>query len=439
MKRTLSSFLLVGLLSLALAACGGKAGTDNAGAGNAGGSGAKTEISVLVGKQEISKQFEEMVQEYNSSQDKVKVSLIPMAGQNGYQRITTLYASNNAPNIMHFLSEFDQMKDKLADLSDQEWVQHANAGTLDYVTVDNKVYGMPMSIEAFGFLYNKKVLDAAVGGSFDPSTIRTQDDLKALFDKIEATGVKAVEITPVDWSLGAHFTNVFAANESQDHAGRLQYLENLKSGKVDLTQDQVFNGWLDTLDLIKQYNYAKDAPLTATYDDAPIVLADGQVGMWFMGNWAYTQIKEIDPEGAYGFLPVPVSNNASDFGNSRISVGVPEYWVVDASQSTPEEQQASKDFLNWMVSSEKGQDYYVNQFGFLPAYDNFTTKPADPVSTSVLSYTESENTLAWMNSYYPPDAFPAMAASLQKYLGGETDRAGLTKEFQAYWTSAGKK
>lgn len=436
MKRTLPLALMIVLLSSLLAACGGEKATNEKASDKK--DNAKTEISVLVGKQEISKQFEEMVQEYNAAQDKVKVSLIPMAGQNGYQRITTLYASNNAPNIMHFLSEFDIMKDKLADLSDQDWVQHANPGTLDYVTVDGKVYGMPMSVEAFGFLYNKKVLDKAVGGSFDPSTIRTQDDLKALFEKIEATGVSAVHITPVDWSLGAHFTNVFMANEAKDHAGRLQFMDNLKNGQVDLAKDKVFNGWLDTFDLMKEHNSAKASALSAQYDDAPILLADGQVGMWFMGNWAYTQIKELDPEGEYGFLPVPISNDPNDFGNNKISVGVPEYWTVDASQSTPEEQQASKDFLNWLVSSEKGQDYYVNRFGFLPAYDNFTARPTDPASTSVLSYTESNNTLEWMNSYYPPDAFPAMAASLQKYLGGEIDRAQLTTEIQNYWSSAKK-
>lgn len=435
MKRTLSISLLIVLLSSLLAACGGSGSSNDEAAQ---GSSAKTEITVLVGKQEISKQFEEMVQEYNSSQDKIKVSLIPMAGQNGYQRITTLYASNNAPNIMHFLSEFDVMKDKLADLSDQEWVQRANPGTLDYVTVDGKVYGLPMSIEAFGLLYNKKVLDQAVGGSFDPSTIKTRDDLKALFEKIEATGASAVHITPVDWSLGAHFTNVFMANEAEDHAGRLQFMDNLKNGQVDLAQDKIFNSWLDTFDLMIEHNSDKAAPLAAQYDDAPVLLADGQVGMWFMGNWAYTQIKEIDPEGEYGFLPVPISNDPSDFGNTRISVGVPEYWTVDASQSTPEEQQASKDFLNWLVSSEKGQDYYVNQFGFLPAYNNFSTKPTDPASTSVLSYTESGQTLEWMNSYYPPDAFPAMATSLQKYLSKQIDRAQLTKEFQDYWASANK-
>lgn len=430
MKRTVSTIIMAVLLISVLAACGANNNSQNDST-----SAEKTEISVLVGKQEISAQFEKMVKEYNATQDKVTVSLIPTAGQNGYERISMLYASNNAPNVMHFLSEFDIMQDKLADLSDQEWVQHANQGTLDYVTVDEKVYGMPMSIEAFGFLYNQKVLDEATGGSFDPSTIKTQDDLKALFDKIEATGVSAVQITPVDWSLGAHFTNVFTANEADDHAGRVEFLNNLKSGNVDLTQDAVFNGWLDTFDMMKEYNLDKASPLAAQYDDAPIALADGKVGMWFMGNWAYTQIKEIDPDGEYGFLPVPVSNDANKLGNNSISVGVPEYWVVDASQSTEAEIEASKDFLNWMVSSEKGQDYYVNQFGFLPAYDNFTTEPTDPVSQSVLSYTGSDQTIEWMNSYYPPTAFPAMAATMQKYLAGEVDRAGLVNEFQSYWST----
>ncbi|MBN2981944.1 MULTISPECIES: ABC transporter substrate-binding protein [Cohnella] len=430
MKKSLSILLILAFMVSVLAACGG---------GSDGGeeAGSKVEITVLVGKQEIAQQFEEMVKEYNESQDGANVTVVSTAGQNGYERITTLYAAGNAPTIMHFLSEFGEMQSKLADLSDQEWVQNANEGTLDYVTVDGKVYGMPMSVEAFGLLYNKSVLDQAVGGSFDPATIKTRDDLKALFDKIEATGAKAVEISPVDWSLGAHLTSVYMANESDTHEGRLQYIEDLKSGAADLNADEAFNGWLDTFDLLKEYNISKDAPLAALYDDGPMLLADGEVGTWFMGNWAYTQIKEIDPDGEYGFLPLPISNDASDPGNSSISVGVPEYWAIDKEQSTPEQQQAAKDFLNWMVSSEKGQDYYVNKFNFVPAYGNFAVKPQDPVSTSMMGYMEAGNTLAWMNNYYPPEAFPSMAASLQKYLSNNIDRAGLVKEFGDYWKSLG--
>jgi raffinose/stachyose/melibiose transport system substrate-binding protein len=40
-----------------------------------------------------------------------------------------------------------------------------------------------------------------------------------------------------------------------------------------------------------------------------------------------------------------------------------------------------------------------------------------------------------MNSLYPPDGWPTMGVSMQKYLAGEVDRAGLAAEFEDYWSS----
>lgn len=435
-KRSLISITMVLLMSI-LSACGNSGNTETG--ANSGGnaadnaSGEPVDITVMVGKEEIARPFEEMVKDYNAEQKKVKVTIIPLAGQNGYEKMNTLYASGNAPTIMSIGQEFDLMKDKLLDLSDQDWVSHSAEGTLDFVTVDGQVRAMPMSVEAFGFIYKKDLLDKAVGGTFDPASIRTQDELKKLFEQIQATGVDPIEITPVDWSLGAHFTNVFMTDQSSDRAVRHQFLETLKAGTADLTNNAVYNGWLDTFDMMMEYNSAKDSPLAAQYDDAPLLLADNKAAMWFMGNWAYPQIKEADPDSDYGFLPVPISNNAADYGNSQISASVSLYWAIDAEQASPEEQAGAKDFLNWMIGSEKGQDYYINQFNFIPAFDNFTTKPSDSLSLSVMDYMNSGNTLEWMNLLYNPDGYPTMGASLQKYLTGQIDRAGLTKEFENYW------
>ena len=59
-----------------------------------------------------------------------------------------------------------------------------------------KIYGIPYSTAGIGLVYNKTVLDKAVGGDFDPSTIKTRSDLAELFDQIEATGAAAWKYLP---------------------------------------------------------------------------------------------------------------------------------------------------------------------------------------------------------------------------------------------------
>lgn len=432
--------LILAVLLVILSACGNDTnGNSEKEKGNAKTetSGKATEISILLGKPEIAVQFDEMLAEFQESNKDIKITVIPLAGQNAYEKMTTLYSSKNAPTIMMMGSEFDEFKDRLVDLSDQPWVDHAFAGTLDFVQDEDKILGMPVTVEAFGYIYNKEVMEITLGEAFDPTSINTIDSFKIVLDEISSQDGKAgIHVSPMDWSLGAHFTNIFFSAQSSDRDERHQFMQDLKDGKVDLASNKVFNGWLDSFDLMKENNQNKKAPLAPQYDDGPLALSGGDVGTWFMGNWAYPQLVELEPEGEYGFISVPISNNPEDYGNNEISIGVPSYWAIDASQSKPEEQEAAKKLLNWLVSDEVGQDYYVNKLNLIPIFDNFKIQPEDSLSQQIVSYMEENKALEWMNTYYPADGWPTMGASMQKYLSGVIDRAELTKEFEDYWKSA---
>ncbi len=431
--------LILAVLLVVLSACGN--GADGTGKEDNGNkktekSGKATEISILLGKPEIAVQFDKMLAEFQESNKDIKITVIPLAGQNSFEKMTTLYSSKNAPTIMMMGQEFVEFKDRLLDLSGQPWVEHAFPGTLDYVQDENKILGMPVTVEAFGYIYNKEVMETALGEEFDPNSINTIDGLKNVLDEISSEKGKAgIHVSPMDWSLGAHFTNIFFSAQSSDRDERHQFMQDLKDGKVNLANNEVFNGWLDTFDIMKENNQNKKASLAPQYDDGPLALSMGDVGTWFMGNWAYPQLEELDPEGEYGFIPVPISNNPEDYGNTEISVGVPSYWTIDASQSKPEEQEAAKKLLNWLVSDDVGQDYYVNELNLIPIFDNFKIQPEDSLSQQIVSYMENNKTLEWMNTYYPADGWPTMGASMQKYLSGVIDRAELIKEFEDYWKS----
>lgn len=409
---------------------------------NEGGNGSKkTEISMLIGKEEIAKELDETVEAYNNFQDKYQVKVIPLAGQNATEKITSLYASKNAPVLMNtgVYSELAQWKDKFLDLSDLALVKQIDQKYLDAGTVDGKVIGIPTAIEAFGYLYNKDVLDEAVGGDFDPDSVTSRKDLEQLMTKIEKLkNKKAIEVSPMDWSLGAHYTNLLFADQSEQTNERMTFMNNLKAGSENLSDNQVYKNWVDTFDLMKKHNAAEKSPLSADYDSATLGLANGDIGLWFMGNWAYPQIREANPDAKIGILPVPMSEESGAYGNTQIPIGVPQTWAIDGTQSSKEQQDGAKDFLTWLYEDEKGQDYYVNKMGFIPINKNAKVEPTDELSKQILKYSQDDRALEWMNAYYPPTAFPAMGASLQKYLGNEIDRKELAKEIEDYWKTSAK-
>ena len=192
---------------------------------------------------------------------------------------------------------------------------------------------------------------------------------------------------------------------------------------------------MDTFDIMKEHNIDKASPLAGTYEKGPEVLGKGEVGIWFQGNWAWPQISSFDhASGAYGFLPVPISNNPDDFGNTQISAAVSKRLVLDKEKSTPEQQAAAKTFLEWMVYKEKGQDFLINKANIVPAFKNITLEPQDPLAKSIGAYITGGKIEESMSAL-PADHWSKVGASMQKYLAGAADRATLAKEIQEYWTT----
>ena len=99
-----------------------------------------------------------------------------------------------------------KFKDHAADLSNEKWV----ADMAQPNQIDGKTLAFPFSVEGYGLIYNKAVLDKAVGGTFDPKTINTTTSLEELFKKIQASGPAPLIIGSMDWSLRNHFLIAYA-------------------------------------------------------------------------------------------------------------------------------------------------------------------------------------------------------------------------------------
>ncbi len=413
----------------------------SAACGNDGGSSAdgRTEITVLFGKTEVINQFEAMVEDFNNSQDEIHVTNLPLGqGQGVVESAGILYTQGDAATILHLPPEFmHEFEDKLLDLSGEPFEELAMEGTLDFVKrSDGRLLGMPATVEGFGFIYNKAAIEEALGEEFHSEDIRTIDALEELFIKLEeAEGIDPIHVSPIGWSIGRHFPNVFLAGQSEDYQGNVEFVEDLIAGNVDLADNEVYQGWLETFQLMTRFNTNKNAPLDPNYDDGMMDLADGNVGLWFMGDWAYVSLSEINPDGEYGFMPVPISNNPDDFGNNSLSIDVPQFWSIDAEQSTEEEQEAAKEFLNWMISSETGQQHFVNELNLMPIFKNMDLRPEGSLSLSMMDFLENEDTMPWIINGISPTIIDEVSEPLLRYMTGDIDIDEVTETIQSFFRS----
>lgn len=389
-------------------------------------------------KGEINPQLEEVFKNFSKDYPNITVELIPVgAGQSPFEKLSTMYASGNAPTIaMIDPNDVGKFKDNFLDLSNEKWTKDALKGVLDDVTFEGKVYAFPFALEGYGLIYNKQLIEKAVG-KFDPNTIRTRFSLERLFKNLEAKKVTPVVISPLDWSLGAHFITIAYAAQSRDYGTVKKFIADLRAGKVDLVNNKVFNDLLDTFDMLRKYNYLKDSPLAGTYEQGAQLLAQDKVAFWFMGNWAWPLIEEVNPKNRdYGFVPVPLDNNPNNFFNRSIVALPTKMLCIDTKNNSKEQQEAAKTLLNWFVYNENGQKNWVYGLNIIAPFSNVKITLNDPLAKSIVEYAKAGRTFKIPYAILPSDHWPIIGAYMQKYLAGRMDRKQLLTEIMNYWTKA---
>ena len=68
-------------------------------------------------------------------------------------------------------------------------------------------------------------------------------------------------------------------------------------------------------------------------------------------------------------------------------------------KDTEKTQKAAKDFLNWIYTSEKGKDYVINKFGFIPPFKGYEAEnlqPKDALAKDIMDYSKNGKTIQWV-------------------------------------------
>ena len=428
-KRKVVSLLTVAAMSTALlAGCGGGS-TSSGNKTSSGTSTAKTDskgtsIAVFNSKMEIQSQMEEMAKKYS---EKTGVDVeVYYSSDTVAQHLATKYASNEPYTVAMVDAKdiYSLAADHAVDLSDQDWVSN----TTQAIAIDGKTYGFPVCVEARGIIYNADAIKKVTGKDFDPAKYQTLDAFKGLIEELKAGGMTTpVGIMKEDWSLGAHFlAEVYEQQNDVDG-----FVKGLKDGSTDISTDAKFNSLMDTFDVLKENNYAKDTAISAEREVTEQKLAEGERAFMFGGNWDWSVINAYEYSENMGIMPVP--QNTDDGSNTKLVGGGSKYFFVDSSDAISDAQrQAGKDFLNWLANDPDGQSFLVNDCALVPAFTNNTLPVSDPLGKSVKSFADAGKLIPNYN-YLPDDHYSKLGASFQKYLAGETDRAGFAKEINDYW------
>lgn len=393
-----------------------------------------TNITLLNSKAEIQGALEEMAAQFQEKAG-VHVEVMPVTdGDSPYTKVVSLYNSGT-PATMAILDTTDVIalaEEKALDLSEEPWIKEAE----EYITkVNGKVYSFPLCIEGRGLIYNKAVIEETLGTSFDPASITTQKEFEDLLEALREAGMeRPISVAKEDWSLGAHQLQYIYETKDGTSPGAQEVIEQIKAGTLELREYDRLDQFLDMFDILREYNVAKADPLGADYDEMAIDLADGKTAFWFNGNWAWPNLEEAgaETEDAYGFLPYFLNNDREDFVNNKIQASPSKQVMIDGQLATENEQAAAKEFLNWIVYSEIGQQMIVKSASLIPPFQNNPYEPKDPLSRDIYEKAHEGKTFN-ASAIVPNDHWAVLGAAMQKYLAGRSDREELTRSIETYW------
>ncbi|ALC98399.1 ABC transporter substrate-binding protein [Actinomyces sp. oral taxon 414] len=439
--RPISRRLLLGG-SAALAVAATLAACSN---GSSSSSGSDNGVYLLNFKPEAEEALKTIASAYKDKTG-VEVKVVTAASGTYQQTLQTEVAKSNPPTIFNINGPVGLVtwKDYALDLSGTEFVKALTDSSMALTDENGVVYGSPLGIEGYGLIYNAAILNKyfAMEGAKATSVdeIKGFAKLKEVVEDMQARkadlGIEgAFACTSLasgeDWRWQTHLANYPVFYEFRDKGVTdakeiaLTYSDNYK---------QIFDLYLNNSTV------APSAAAAKTVTDSMADFALGKCAFVQNGNWAWSQISEVEgntvAEGDIHFMPIYIGVSGEE--KSGIALGTENYLAVN-SQVSETAQKASIDFLTWLLTGEGAKmlvDNSVVSVSPYPAFSELT--PADPLGKETAQFLANKELypINWVFQTFPSQEFKNQLGShLAQYASGQEDWSAVKDYFVSAWKS----
>lgn len=440
-KKLIGALLSVAMISSLVMGCGAKEtpaestgdstaeaeapaeSTDSTASNAAGG-----KVYYLNFKPEVEDAWKEIAAAYQEETG-VEVKVVTAASGTYEEVLKSEIANTDAPTLFQINGPvgYNSWKDYCMDLTDTDLYKNLSDKSLAITGADGGVYGVPYTVESYGIIYNDAIMqkyfamDGAVVSSVDEinnfATLKAVvEDMQAKKDDLGIQGVFAsTSLLPgEDWRWQTHLANIPVYYEYKDKGvSDLAELEFTYSDNYKNIFDLYINNSTCAPTLLGSKSVA----------DSMAEFALGECAMVQNGNWGWGQINGVDgnvvAEDDVKFMPIYTGVAGEE--NQGLCTGTENFWCVN-SQASDADKQATLDFVNWMISSDKGKDYMVNTLGNAAPFSTFgdDEKPQDPLAKEMFRYMESGKTsVSWNFTTFPSQSFKDdFGAALLEYANG---------------------
>lgn len=277
------------------------------------------------------------------------------AGSNAKQVLASRLQQGDAPDTFQAhagaaLSDYiaaGQIEDLSALYEEWGLTEALPPGLFDNLSVDGKVYSVPVNIHRSNVLWTNKSVLADAGVTAAPTTLA---DLFAALDTLKTAGISAPLAIGKDWSQLMLLEAVLISDLGPES------FTGLWTGATDWNSPEVTQGLENYKRLLSYTNADRD-----TYDwtDAGKLLIDGKAGFFLMGDWAPS---DFETKGFTDFDHIAFPGNGDTF-----------QWLAD-SFVLPQGAKNPEGTKCWLktVGSAEGQQAFNIKKGSIPARTDVT-------------------------------------------------------------------
>lgn len=362
-------------------------------------------------------QLENQLKTYNESQNKYHVTYAVQDGME--QKLLTAIVSNQAPDVVlwdRFNTSVYAPKGAFTQLDDMVKKDGVDLTkfyepAVDELTYDNKLYGIPLTVDTRILFYNKKMFQEA---GVDPASIIDWESLRQAAIKLtKRDGNKLVQ-------AGFSLKDVGLFNNWIQQAGGKMIDDSVNPAKTAFNSQsglEVLKYWNQLLNEDKVYDLGFEDGFGGDGFKA------GKVAITFNGPWTLQSYKEAGIDfGVIGQPAGPSGGKSAMMGGFGL--------IIPNKAKNPE---GAWDFIKWWTTQPANGVEFAKISGNLPANKDAA---ADPyfMEDEVLKVFSDTMLYASIRSKVPGYSDVeglALIPQLQKYVAGETSAEEALKNAQS--------
>lgn len=435
MKKQISVLAACLLTAGALAGCGGSPQQEQpSSSGEAKSSSQDGEakepvtLRLMQYKPEITQQVHALAEEYHRQFPHVTIEVEIL--QQDYKPVLKSKINAGAmPDIFMTSGYMDNLiyQEYSYDFKDDPILDRFIDSALIPATQDGSVYGLPMLVEGYGIIYNKKIFEEC-GITELPETL---EELEAAAETIQEHGITPFANGFKEAWIPSHLmTKYYAAEYYENYADSMSayaFAQKIPE-ELSFTGLPIVQETFDCLDLMVKYG--NERPVETDVSQQISLFAEGKAAMISNVSGNEASILMIEPDMELGFLPVP----GSDPGQAKLMVDANTMYCLNKDSENFEEAYA---FLEWLFTSEYGEDFIVEQCGFIPTVKDWAV-PEAMLAQEISSYMNEGRVYACAHGFYPDGYFDQSGAVLQTYVVGTNDRSAAQQELDQVWRKLAK-